>query len=147
MGKIKQSLIVCIGVYSSNQPGNYTKSVQYYFGYRGETVGGAGGVRYDVVTGWIVVVFIDPHHNRDVLMLCRGCDYDFLCSGLQMPACKIRITEPSGSFNYVFHTHFLPRQLGWFLDSCYPNIFAVHNYSLICVLHIKGECSHYRIIL
>jgi len=44
VGKIKQSLIVCIGVYSGNQPGDDAKSVQYYFGHRGETVGGTGGV-------------------------------------------------------------------------------------------------------
>ena len=72
MEHVKQSLVIGIGMNSGHQPLADAKALVQYLDHRGNAVGGAGGVGYDFVLIWLVLVFIYPEDDSYILVACRG---------------------------------------------------------------------------
>ena len=77
---------------------------------RCQAVGGAAGVGDDAVLGDIEFVIVDPHHDRDVLILGRCGDDDLLGTRCDMALCFLSFREKSRGLDHHVHAEILPRK-------------------------------------
>ncbi len=65
------------------------------FGHRGQAVGGAGGIRKDIVFGGIIFSLVDTHDDGKIFAFCRsGNDY-FFGAGLDMGGGFVSVRKAS----------------------------------------------------
>ena len=74
MGEVEQALVVGVGVDRGHHSLPEAELLVEHLDHRSETVGGAGGVREDVVGVGPVAVLVHAHHDGQVLALRRGGD-------------------------------------------------------------------------
>ncbi len=77
----------------------HTELLVYDFDYGREAIGGAGGVRDDVVLGRIVGGIVDAEDESDVFVLGRGRDNDFLDGTFEVLGSILAIGEEAGGFD------------------------------------------------
>ena len=97
MRQVVEALIRGIGVDRRHQPVPDADAVVQHLGERGQAVGGAGGVRDDVVRVAVVgVVEVDAERNRHVGIR-GGCRDDHLAgAGLEVLGGALAIGEETG---------------------------------------------------
>ncbi len=78
MRQIEDLLVIGIGVDGGHEALDDLELIVGDFDCRGQTVGGAGGVRDDIMLLGIVFIFVDAEHDGQIFALCRSGDNDFL---------------------------------------------------------------------
>ena len=71
MRQVENLLIVGVRVNGGHESAHDLELVMHDLGRRGQTVGGAGGIRNDMVLGRIVFVFVDAQHDGQVFAFGR----------------------------------------------------------------------------
>src|SRR6185369_4215232 len=96
VGKVENDLIVGIGVNGRHGAADDLEIVINHFDDRRQAIGGAGGIRNNVVLGGIVFILIHAENHREVFVLCRRGDDDFLHRAAQMFFCFVGVGEAPG---------------------------------------------------
>ncbi len=114
--------------------------------HRNQAVGGAAGVRDDVVRAGVVLLVIHPVDNGDVLLLARSRDYDLLRAGLQVVRGGVAVGEPSRGLEHHVHSQVLPRQLRRILLRQHLHFVAIDDDGALGGLDIAIEAAMHRIV-
>src|ERR1700677_1761317 len=112
MREIENHLVVGIGMDRRHGADDDLEIVMHDFNDGGQTVGGAGCVRNDVVLGRIVNLFIYSQHQGNVFILCRRGDDDFFDRPAQMLLGIIGVGETSGRFEHDLNADGFTWKLG-----------------------------------
>ena len=107
--KIQNTLIVRVGVDGRHQTLDDSEFILNDFRSRCQAVCGARRIGKDMVFGGIVHVFIDAQNHREIRVLRRRCDDDFLRAGVQMLCCAFPIAKYACPLNDDLNTQIFPR--------------------------------------
>jgi hypothetical protein len=110
-----------------HEPVHEAELVDHHLHHRHEAVRGAAGIRDDVMLRGVVLVVVDPHHDRDVFLLGRGRDHDLPGTPLEVLRRLIAIGEAAGGFEYQIDPQIFPRELGGILLCQDFDGIAVHH--------------------
>jgi hypothetical protein len=95
---VEDDLVVGIAVDGGHDSRGDAEGIVKHFDDGSETVGGATGVRDDVVLGGIVLIVVDAEDDGDVLVSGRGGDDDLLDGGTEVSFCLLGVGEKAGGF-------------------------------------------------
>ena len=146
MGKVKNALVIGIGVNGGHQTAFDTKFFHQYFSERSQAVGGARSVGNDVVFFRIILIFIYTHNDGDVFLFSRSRDNNFFSTSFDVSSSFRTFGETTGRFNNDFYTQFTPRQFSRVSLSQYFNFFAINNDVIAINSYFVGESAMYRVI-
>ena len=137
MCKIQNPLVVRVGMDGGHQAALDLEVFMQNLDERREAIGGAGGVGNDVVFLRIVQVVVDPHDDRDVLLL-RGCgnQHLFCAAAGDMHLCLFPGRKKTCRFDHDIDPHLFPHQPGRILLGKDPHLFAVDDHGAIFGLNI-----------
>ncbi len=110
--QVENALVVSVGVDRGHQAFDDAEALHEDLGDRGQTVGGTGGVRDDVVLSGIVKVVIDAHADGQIDFFARCADDDLACAGLNVLAGIFAIGEEAGRFDDDVDAKLFPGQGG-----------------------------------
>src|SRR5208283_1593162 len=110
--EVENDLIIRVGVNGGHGASDDFEIVLNHLGDGRETVGGARGIRDDVVLGRIVFAFVDAEDDGDVFVLRRGGDDDFLDRAAQVLFGIVGVGEFAGGFEHDLRAYAFPGQSG-----------------------------------
>ena len=106
----------------------------------GQAVGGAGGVRYDMVLISLVFVLIYTQHDSDILVFGRGGNNNLFDAALFMRSRFFGIGKYAGGFDNYINTIFRPGNLGGIFVKVLL-YFTIDRYNVIVDADISLICS------
>jgi hypothetical protein len=90
---IKDALIIGVAVDGSHQRARDPPAIRDDFRRRGEAVRRAAGVRDDVMLGWVVLLLVHAHHDRQIFARRWGADDHLLCASLAVCGSLLGVGE------------------------------------------------------
>jgi hypothetical protein len=112
-----------------------------------EAVGGAGGVRDDVVRRRVVRFVVHAHHQSDVRLLGGRRDDHLLGSRRQMFGGTVAVGEFARALEHHVHAQVAPRQRGGVFGGEHLELVAVHDDAVGLALNRGGEVAEDRVVL
>ena len=137
MGKIEDLLVVGVGVNGVHVAALDAEVLQQHLGEGSQAVGGAGGVRDDVVHLGVVLVVVDAHDDGDVLVLGRAGNDDLLGAGIQVLLRQLAGLEDAGGLYDHIHTQLAPGQVRRIAVGKHGHVLAIHHQAVIRHFDIK----------
>ena len=145
--EVVDRLVVGVGVHGRGEAALDAEVVEQDLGHRGQAVGGAGGVRDQLVLGRIVLALVDAEHDRDVRVLGGRGDHDLLGAGLQVLGGHGPVPEDAGGLHHDVDAHLAPRQRGRILGRADADLPAVDEDRLALGLHLGVQRAVDGIVL
>ena len=127
MGKIEDLLVVGVGVDGVHVAALDAEVLQQHLGEGSQAVGGAGGVRDDVVHLGVVLVVVDAHDDGDVLVLGRAGNDDLLGAGIQVLLGQLAGLEDAGGLHDDVDPQLAPGQVRRIAIGEHGHVLAVHH--------------------
>ena len=146
MRKIKDALVIGIGVNSGHQTAFNTKFFHQNFSERSQAVSGARSIGDDVMVCRIIFIFIYTHNDGDIFLFSRSRDNNFFSTSFNVSSSFRTIGETTSGFNYDFNTEFAPRQFSRIGLSQYLNFFTINNDAVAINSYFVRESTMYRVI-
>ncbi|MNY11394.1 hypothetical protein D3C86_1444220 [compost metagenome] len=116
-------------------------------GHRREAVGGAGGVRDDVVLGGVVGLVVDAQDDGDVLALGRSRDDDLLGAGVEVGLGLGGVGEDAGRLDDDLGAELLPGDHGGVALGRDLDLAAVDDDGALGVIDRAGVDAVDRVVL
>ena len=110
MGQVEDALVVGVSVNCGHQAFNDTETIHDDLGDRSQAVGGAGGVRDDVVLSGIVQVVVNAHADGQINVFAWRTDDNLACSGLNVLAGVLAVGEETGRLDNDIDAKLFPWQ-------------------------------------
>ncbi len=145
--EIEQHLIVRIGMDGRHPSFPDAEALVQDLGERREAVGGARGVRDDVVIGRVVLVGVDAQHDRDVRSLGRRRDDHLLRAGRQMLCGGLAIGEEARRFEHDIDAEVFPGKLSRILDGQHLELVTVHRDARFARLDCGVQVAQHGVVL
>ena len=137
MGKIEDLLVVGVGVNGVHVAALDAEVLQQHLGEGSQAVGGAGGVRDDVVHLGVVLVVVDAHDDGDVLVLGRAGNDDLLGAGIQVLLRQLAGLEDAGGLHDDVDPQLAPGQVHRIAIGEHGHVLAVNHQGVFHFLDIE----------
>src|SRR5262245_64288138 len=99
MGQIEYALIVGVGMDRRHQAMAYAKILHDNLSHRSQTVGRTGGVGDDLVSAWIIVLFVDTQDDGQIWVLRWSRNDHAWSAGSEMFGRLVAVGEQSGGLD------------------------------------------------
>ena len=139
MRQVENLLVVGVAVHGRHEAVLEPEVIHHDLDDGNEAVGGAGGVRDDVVLGGIVLLVIHAHADRDVLTLGGRRNHDLFGAGGEVLRRAFLVRKAARAFEHELYAEILPGELLGFLDRRDLDRFAVHDQRIALRLDRAGK--------
>ena len=147
MRAVHQVLVCGVGVDGGHQATIDAEVVVQDLGDRGQAVGGAGGVRDDVVLRRVVVLVVHAHHDGDVFVLRGRRDDDLLGAGLDVGTCRLGRGETPGRLDDDIDAEIAPWQGSRIALSQHLDLVPISRDGLFVEGDLARETTHGGVVL
>ena len=113
MWAILQVLVCGVSVNGGHQTVLDTECVIEDLGKRSQAVGGARGVRDDVVRSWVVQVVVDTHYEGSVFAGCWSRNQNLLGACLDVLLGVVSVGEAASRLDNDVYAQLAPAQVCW----------------------------------
>ena len=144
--QIEQVLIVGVGVDRGHPALADAEPLVQHLGDRRQAVRGARRVGDDVVLRRVVLIGIDPDHDRYVRVLGRRRDDDALRASRQVFGGGVPACEEPGGLEHDVHAEILPRQLRRVLDRQHLEFVVFDPDGALACLHARLEVPEHGVV-
>ena len=147
MREVEDVLVVRVRVDRGHQAALDAEGVVDRLGHRGQAVRGAGRVGDHAVLGGVVVLVIDAHDDRDVLVLRRSGDDDLLRAGRDVALGLLGVGEVARRLDDDVGADLGPGQVGRVALGEHGDRLAVDDDGAVARLHGGVEPTEDRVVL